>query len=229
MNMLQNEQGWRSGEAIQLQWRDIDLVRGTVSLDENKTDDPRDWALDPGTLEALRCWRAMRPDAGPSDLVFPAPSGAPYRKDALAEKLRRALKTAGVERVQLLEDGTNRKKVRAHDLRSTFVTLALAAGRGETWVADRTGHKSSAMIQRYERRARTARELGLGWLQPLHELVPELADCPAIAPAGGAFSPLVSEAPTEKASEFAGLEAARPVRFERTTYGFEVRCSIQLS
>jgi hypothetical protein len=42
------------------------------------------------------------------------------------------------------------------------VTLALACGRTEAWVTDRTGHKSSAMIARYKRSARFAAELKLG-------------------------------------------------------------------
>jgi hypothetical protein len=44
--------------------------------------------------------------------------------------------------------------------------LNLAAGRTETWIADRTGHKSSDMINRYRHVARTAAELGLGGLAP---------------------------------------------------------------
>jgi hypothetical protein len=56
-----------------------------------------------------------------------------------------------------------------HDLRATFVTLALAVGRSEAWVADRIGHRSSVMINRYRRAARTAQELGLGELLPLAE------------------------------------------------------------
>jgi hypothetical protein len=54
------------------------------------------------------------------------------------------------------------------------VTIALATGQTETWVADRTGHKSSTMINRYRRAARMAAELNLGSLQPLDEAIPEL-------------------------------------------------------
>src|SRR5690606_7334475 len=55
--------------------------------------------------------------------------------------------------------------------------------RTETWVADRTGHKSSQMINRYRRAARSASELGLGELSPMVDSVPELGqssprDCP---------------------------------------------------
>jgi len=46
-----------------------------------------------------------------------------------------------------------------HDLRATFITVNLANGRTETWVADRTGHRSSVMIDRYRRAARTWAEL----------------------------------------------------------------------
>jgi integrase len=66
--------------------------------------------------------------------------------------------------------------MRVHDLRASFATLALASGKSETWVADRTGHKSSQMINRYRRSARTAAELGLGWFAPMHEAIPELRD-----------------------------------------------------
>jgi len=80
----------------------------------------------------------------------------------------------GVDRAELYETSKTRRQIRVHDLRATFVTLALATGRTETWVADRTGHKSSMMINRYRRAARTVEELGLGWLVPLDEAIPEI-------------------------------------------------------
>jgi hypothetical protein len=83
-----------------------------------------------------------------------------------------------VRREELHNTGTNRRQLRAHDLRGTFVTLSLANGRSETWVADRTGHKSSLMINRYRRAARSAVELGLGTLTPLAEAIPELRSEP---------------------------------------------------
>jgi integrase len=64
--------------------------------------------------------------------------------------------------------------LRAHDLRATFVTISLAQGKSETWVTDRTGHKSSIMLYRYKRAARTHAEAELGALAPLHEAIPEL-------------------------------------------------------
>jgi hypothetical protein len=40
-------------------------------------------------------------------------------------------------------------------LRATFITVALANNRTETWVMDRTGHESSAMLARHRRAARS--------------------------------------------------------------------------
>ena len=82
---------------------------------------------------------------------------------------------AGVDRPDLFAKTAARRPVRIHDLRATFVTLALANGRTEAWIADRTGHRSSAMINRYRRAAHKVDELRLGQLRPLHEVVPELA------------------------------------------------------
>ena len=60
-------------------------------------------------------------------------------------------------------------------MRATFVAVSLANGKTETWVADRTGHRSSAMLKRYRRQARTWAELGLGNLTSLGLALPELA------------------------------------------------------
>jgi integrase len=74
---------------------------------------------------------------------------------------------AGVDRHELHNSGTNRRQLRAHDLSGTFVTLSLANGKTEVWVQDRTGHRSSLVVNRYRRSARSALELELGSLQPM--------------------------------------------------------------
>jgi integrase len=166
-------EGMRAGEA--LDWPSHDLKLGTVRLDENKTDDPRTWKLADDTAEALRRWwvASGSPKAG---RVFRTADGRTIPESHLAGRFRMLLKdVAKLGRAELFERSKTRQPIRAHDLRATFVTLALALGRSETWVADRTGHKSSVMINRYRRAARTAAELGLGWLAPMHETIPELA------------------------------------------------------
>ena len=169
-------EGAREGEAIGLHVRDFDLKRGTVSLDENKTDDPRTWMLDASVTRALAAWVKLR-EAKPDDPMFVDEHGGILTPDhRLAALLRAHLVAAGVTRPELHNNGTNRRRLRVHDLRGTFVTLGLANGKTETWVADRTGHKSSQMINRYRRSARSASELGLGPLQPLDALISELSE-----------------------------------------------------
>jgi integrase len=155
-------EGMRYSEAAHLSWADLDLERGSVTLDVNKSDDPRAWALSPGVAAALE---ACRPDdAGDDALVF-----ARAMSDSAAELFREHLKLAGVTRAELFRRTASRLPIRVHDLRGTFVTLSLAAGKSESWVADRTGHRSSQMINTYRRAARTASELSLGSLKVLNE------------------------------------------------------------
>ncbi|WP_438020714.1 tyrosine-type recombinase/integrase [Sorangium sp. So ce315] len=175
-----DREGPRLSEAKRLTFADVDLERGVSMLDENKTDDPRAWALRPDVVRALRVWRHLRGDPPPEAPVFVDESGKGLAVYHQAERFRRYLLAAKVDRAELFERSKTRQPIRVHDLRATFITLALANGRSETWVADRTGHKTSDMINRYRRAARTAVELGLGELLPLDEAIPELA-----AAAGG--------------------------------------------
>jgi integrase len=153
-------EGCRLSEALGLRWSDLDLERGAIRLDKNKTDDPRAWALRPDVARALK---ASKPEgAEPDELVFGAID------ERAAEQFRADLQAAKVNRAELFDKKSKvRRPIRVHDLRATFVTLALANGKTEAWVCDRTGHRSSAMVNRYRRQARQATELGLGELAPL--------------------------------------------------------------
>jgi integrase len=183
-----DREGCRANEAIRFDLADVDLDHGAIRLDENKTDDPRAWALDPGVVRALRASIALREEAAgaplpPSAPLFVRANGRRIHPHALAEQYRAHLRAAGVDRAELFETTDARRRIRLHDCRATFVTLALANGKTETWVADRTGHRSSDMINRYRRTARTAAELRLGDLAPLDTAIPELA--PPSDPVGG--------------------------------------------
>lgn len=81
-----------------------------------------------------------------------------------------------IEQAQLYEQSDERIALRVHDMRATFVTISLAQGQSETWVSDRTGHRTPQMLQNYRRVARTYQELNLGPLSPLDQCIPELAE-----------------------------------------------------
>lgn len=152
-------EGCRVSEALSLRWEDLDLVRGVVRLDKNKTDDPRAWALSAGVAVAL----TRLHEQAEGNLVFPQPPD-PL---SLARQLRSDLQASGITRSELFTNTAQRMMLRVHDLRGSFVTVALANGRSEAWVCDRTGHKSSQMIATYKRAARSAAELQLGDWRPL--------------------------------------------------------------
>ncbi len=140
----------------------VDLEMGVITLDRNKTKQPRAWKLGDDVVVALARYGEQRK---------PLELAAALRGDQLRDDLRRA----GVERAELFERTKERDPIDVHNLRDTFVTLALAAGRTESWIRARTGHKSSAMIAKYESTKGLAEELDLGWLAPLHTAIPELS------------------------------------------------------
>jgi integrase len=161
-------EGLRISEATSLTWGDLDLVRGRVTLDRNKTHSPRAWELHRDVVAALAAYRG---DADPEDLVFPEFVDSNNAK-RFREQLQTALEHARLPlRKELFARTAERRPIRIHDLRGTFTTLALASGRTETWVMDRTGHTTSQMLNKYRRVARTASETERHWLAPLDELL----------------------------------------------------------
>ncbi|AUX38573.1 uncharacterized protein SOCE836_108200 [Sorangium cellulosum] len=176
-------EGMRAEEAGQLEWSDVDLERGAVVLDENKTDDPRAWALSPDVVRALRKWREVCSD---KVRVFVGKWGSnslPGQNGAA--RFRDHLRRAGITRPELFETTDSRLNIRLHDTRATFITIKLANGRTETWISDRTGHRSSGQIHHYKRAARKVAELGLRDFAPLEEAIPELRDKGGSAGADG--------------------------------------------
>jgi len=199
---MSNREGPRRGNLVVLEWSDLLLDfedgAGYILLDRTKSGRDGKWQLDPGTAEALRRWRLLCPS---ERWVFPAlavpaarrisRTDRPMYVQQLGADLRAWLQECGVKRQKLFETTKHRIRLRAHDLRATFVTLALANGRPEAWVMQRTGHTTSAMLSRYRRDADSIMELNLGWFTPLHEAIPELA-------AMGSDSSENGESPVEK-------------------------------
>ncbi len=212
-------EGMRASELALLRWRDVDLKHGRVRLDENKTDDPRAWALSPDVVRALAWWK-KKWGGEESDLVIRFDlanavwwlRGAPDWKADDGPKGRGDLRTAGVTRPELFERSKARQPLRVHDLRATFVTVSLANGKSEQWVTDRTGHRSSAMLALYTRQARTWSELGLGELRPLDALLPEMRKARRPAPppldkhwTSGSSSGAIPGAPVARSAGFSAV------------------------
>lgn len=167
-----DREGMRVSELADCEWWQWNLEEGTFTATKTKTGDPRMWAVRPDVARAMRIWsdRYAKTKARPFvDLVPDEKS-----KVWLATRLRDALKAAGVTRTELFESTEHTGKMRAHDLRATFVTCSIAEGKADTWIRDRTAHKTMSMVDRYRRTARQFAELqagslvdlvrGLGWV-----------------------------------------------------------------
>jgi integrase len=155
-------EGMRLGELLRVVWSDIDWRLGSIKLDKNKTNVPRVWRMSAGVVRALRyVWEEQgKPKTGKVFTCWAVP------KDA-APLFRAHLKTAGVDRPELFEHSAERRQIRLHDLRATFITVALMLHYPEVWIMDRTGHKRSNQVHEYRRAARFAEESELGALLPL--------------------------------------------------------------
>ena len=134
--------GLRRGELLGLKWEDIDLERGDLRVRRQiaringevveaplKTKNAyRTLPLAEDTVSILL---EQKEKVGGSPWVFPSPTGGPISPDSVLHMLHRVLKRAGLPRV------------RFHDLRHTFATLALQNGVDIKTVSGMLGHFSA--------------------------------------------------------------------------------------
>lgn len=133
--------GLRRGELLGLKWQDIDWKDGVIKVrrqvarvDGQIVEAPlktknsyRAVTISPQAIEVLKAQKAKTND----QYVFPSPNGAPISPDSVNNMLQRVLERAGIP------------KVRFHDLRHTFATLALQNGVDIKTVSGMLGHFSA--------------------------------------------------------------------------------------
>ena len=134
--------GLRRGELLGLKWEDIDLERGDLRVKRQVaringavTESPlktknayRTLPLARDTIDVLN---QQKKKVGSCPWVFPSPTGSPMSPDSVLHMLHRVLERAGLPRV------------RFHDLRHTFATLALQNGVDVKTVSGMLGHYSA--------------------------------------------------------------------------------------
>lgn len=142
--------GMRRGELLGLRWSDVALATATASIRQTvitvkhevqfgtpKTaKGRRQIALDAGSIAVLKEHRVKQAEerlvmgAGWSDhgLVFTKHDGSPMHPDRFSREFERRVERYPVPRIRL------------HDLRHTWATLALAAGVHPKVVQERLGH-----------------------------------------------------------------------------------------
>lgn len=154
--------GMRRGEALGLDWANVDLdaarinvVRTLIQVADYRADGT-DWAygtpktakgyrsisLDAGTVAALRAHRARQLEErlllGPDynageDLVFSRPDGSPHHPKLVSQQFRRLVRRHGFPPLSV------------HGLRHTWATLALQSGVHPKIVQERLGHAQVAV------------------------------------------------------------------------------------
>lgn len=127
--------GMRQMEILTLNWKDIDLEKGTIILLETKNNERRCVPLTGYALTIVTELSAKRKILSP--LLFPSnrlSNNKPYNIRAAWEQ---AIKTAGI------------KDFRFHDLRHDFASQLLASGASLAQLSEVMGHKTLQMIKRY--------------------------------------------------------------------------------
>ena len=133
--------GLRRGELLGLKWTDVDWKNGIIKVRRSiarmngeivestlKTKNSyRAVTISQQAIEVLKEQKAKTNDA----YVFPSPNGGPISPDSVNNMLKRVLARAGIP------------KVRFHDLRHTFATIALQNGVDIKTVSGMLGHFSA--------------------------------------------------------------------------------------
>lgn len=166
--------GLRRGEALALQWRDIDLDRGEVRVwrawarvgDKGAFTSPKTPTarrVVPLPIDLLRHLRARKEELleklSPEEVeeTFLFGGSRPLEPNSFNHYLRRLAERAGLGRV------------RVHDLRHTWATLALSRGVPLEVVSERLGHASPTITLGIYRHL--LEEERRGWVLNLSELL----------------------------------------------------------
>jgi integrase len=128
--------GMRLGEALRLEWNDVDLEHGFLRIRITKTDEPRWVVLAANVRAELERWKATIPG---ERYVFPGRrrrDGTHTHISQVKHGWASLCAAAGV-------------KVSRHELRHNFVSQALAAGYSAADIMTVTGHRSMQAFEMY--------------------------------------------------------------------------------
>ncbi len=143
----------RRAELLGLRRKDLDLVRGTLRVEQSRTvtmkgqsltKEPktaagrRTVAIPPFLLARIEDHLIRFAPLDPDELIFRGATGIPLSPNVLQVSWQRARTAVG------------RTDLRLHDLRHTGLTLAAAAGATTVELMHRAGHSSSVAAMRYQ-------------------------------------------------------------------------------
>ena len=133
----------RKGEIRRLQWKQVDIFDGVLTVGKSKTDagTGRVIPLNPAVRRALADWSGQFPDRQPEHYVFPLAEGnskPDFTRPAKGWRTawRNACKRAGLA-------------MRFHDLRHTAITKLAEGQASDQTIMAIAGHVSRAMLEHY--------------------------------------------------------------------------------
>ena len=156
--------GLRIGEALALDWRDVNLATATIRVGEAKTDTGsyREVDMPAGLVEALTEWRARSPRTAPTDPVLIARarrrrgerSLTPHRQTDtnIGHRLKTVIRRAN-RKLAELEIEPISERVSPHSLRRTYASIRAAAGDHPVYIAEQLGHTDPGFTFRVYQRA----------------------------------------------------------------------------
>jgi integrase len=150
--------GVRIGEALALNWEDVNLATGTLTVGRAKTEagSYREVDLPGGLIETLTEWKAYRPGLGKAP-IFVTRTGQRQRDTNVSHRLKTAIKHANV---RLHADGIEgiSERVSPHSLRRAYASLRAALGDDPVYIAEQLGHTDPSFTFRVYQKAVKRRE-----------------------------------------------------------------------
>jgi integrase len=150
--------GLRVGELCALDWRDLDLATGTLTVQESKTPaGRREVDLPSGLVTELWTLAATSPDTGPDDPVFVGRRGTRQTPDNVGRRLKSAIGKANVA-LEKAGIAAISERVSPHSLRRTYASLRFACGDDPVYVAEQGGWEDPAFPMKVYAKAVRRRE-----------------------------------------------------------------------
>ena len=198
--------GLRVGEAVALDWRDVNLATGVLRVGEAKTAAGafREVDLPGGLIEALGEWKVRTPKAEPGLPVFVSRNGRRQTVTNVDHRLKTAIKNANeqLEEAGIEPIGSN---VSPHSLRRTYASLRAALRDDPVYIAEQLGHTDPAFTFRVYQKAAKRRDRLSGQYLEAFEAALEWAEMGRIGAPTPASSPQAGDAQTDKPHEQAEI------------------------
>jgi len=192
-SMLNLDDGWLTIEDTRV------VVAGRARESDGKSEaGNRDISLDTFTLERLRQYvaridaerEAFGDDYPDHDYLMVGPEGRPLHPDTITARFNRLVDRAGVRRIRL------------HDVRHTYATMALDGGQNIKTLSERIGHADSSITAKFYTHRSRGRDRGMA--QDLAALIEQ-----AIRAADSGQNPPLG---TDRGTDDGGTRDARPNR-----------------